>query len=162
MAGKSRVVESARLVLSVALCQLAGFIGSFFTAPNIPIWYAGLRKPFFTPPSWIFAPAWITLYAMMGVAVFLVWRERGSKEHVNRGLAVFGFQLLLNTLWSVMFFGLRSPLAGLATIILLWFTILWTVHVFKRISSASSLLLLPYLMWVSYAALLNLAIAILN
>ncbi len=151
-----------KLLVSVVVCQLAGVIGSVFTAPAIPGWYATLAKPSFTPPNWIFGPAWITLYALMGVSAFMVWREGWNKREVRMALGVFVVQLILNALWSVMFFGLRSPLAGFLVIVLLWVLIALTMAFFRKVSLAAALLLLPYILWVGYASVLNYSIWRLN
>ena len=150
-----------RLVISLIIPQLAGVIGSVFTAPNIQGWYAGLNKPWFVPPNWLFAPAWTTLFILMGLALFLVW-ERGWANIRGRPGQAFGVQLVLNVLWSVLFFGLRSPLLGLIGIAVLWVAIAYNIRVFWRVRKASGYLLVPYIAWVSFAALLNLWIFLLN
>ena len=152
----------SKLLVSVLACQLAGVIGSVFTSPAIPGWYATLTKPGFIPPSWIFAPVWITLYLLMGISAFIVWRRGLALKEVRIGLGVFVAQLILNALWSVMFFGLRSPLAGFVVIVLLWLLILLTIALFRKVSMAAAVLLLPYILWVSYASVLNYSIWRLN
>lgn len=159
---KSKVVGVLKLITSIAICQIAGFIGSLFTTPAIPTWYAELNKPAFTPPNWLFAPVWVTLFVLMGISTFLVWRQGLDDRQVKIALSIFAVQLVLNALWSVMFFGLRSPLAGLVDILLLWPAILLTILYFRKLSRAAGLLLIPYLLWVSFAAILNLSIFILN
>ena len=151
-----------RLIVSLASCQLAGLIGSIFTTPAIPTWYASLEKPFFTPPNWLFAPAWLTLYVFMGVAAFMVWRKGLSKREVRQGLIVFLIQLVLNAFWSVVFFGFQSPLAGVVVIVLLWIAILITILRFFRLSITAGSLMIPYILWVSFAAALNVSIWMLN
>jgi len=151
-----------KLIISVVVCQVAGLIGSVFTTPSIETWYAALEKPAFTPPDWLFAPAWITLYLLMGIAASLVWK-RGLDSRRNRvALLVFLVQLVLNVVWSVVFFGLESPLAGVVVIVLLWVAILATILKFFPISRLAGVLLLPYLAWVSFAAALNISIFVLN
>ncbi|RJP74064.1 MAG: tryptophan-rich sensory protein [Candidatus Zixiibacteriota bacterium] len=157
-----KFIEIVRLALAVVVCQLAGAVGSLFTRPAIPTWYAGLEKPFFTPPSWVFGPVWITLYLLMGIAAFLVWNKGWDRADVRAALAVFGLQLLLNVAWSALFFGLRSPLLGLVDIVLLWLAILLTAYLFFQISRPAGYLLLPYLLWVTYAAALNFSLWRLN
>ena len=115
-----------KLLASVAACQLAGVLGAVFTAPAIPSWYAGLKKPAFTPPGWLFGPMWISLYLLMAVAAYLVWQKGLAHPGVRAALAVFVGQLLLNALWSPVFFGLRAPLAGAVVILLLWLAIVLT------------------------------------
>jgi len=151
-----------KLLASVAACQLAGILGAVFTSPAIPSWYAGLKKPAFTPPAWLFGPMWISLYLLMAVAAYLVWQKGLSYPGVRAALAVFVGQLLLNALWSPMFFGLRAPLAGAVVILLLWLAIVLTIFLFWKISRPAALLLLPYLLWVSLATALNISIAFLN
>jgi tryptophan-rich sensory protein len=150
-----------KLATSVILCQLAGFLGSLFTTPAIPTWYATLSKPFFTPPNWIFSPVWISLFVLMGISLFFVWRKRDHPP-VKTALIFFFIQLILNIFWSAAFFGLRSPLLGLIDIILLWIAILFTIKNFLKVSKFAGALLIPYLLWVSFAALLNFALWILN
>jgi benzodiazapine receptor len=154
--------DIVKLVVSLVACQCAGLIGSVFTIPAIPTWYATLQKPFFNPPNWLFAPAWVTLYLLMGIAAFLVWRRGLGQKGVKSALIIFLVQLVLNALWSVVFFGLRSPLWGAVVILALWVAILLTILRFFKISTAAGALLLPYILWVSFASVLNIAILVLN
>jgi tryptophan-rich sensory protein len=156
-----KINDALKLAASVLLCQLVGFIGSLFTTPAIPTWYPTLNKPFFTPPNWIFGPVWISLYLLMGISLFLIWR-RSDHPQFKPALFFFFVQLMLNVFWSAAFFGLRSPLLGLIDIILLWVAILFTILNFFKISKSAGTLLIPYLVWVSFAALLNFSLWILN
>lgn len=151
-----------KLIVSIAACQGAGLIGSLFTTAAIPTWYTGLQKPFFTPPNWLFAPAWITLYILMAVAAFLIWRKGLDQKGVRFALIIFLIQLVLNTLWSIVFFWLESPLYGIIVIIALWIAILLTMIKFFKLSTIAGALLTPYIGWVSFAAVLNVAIWMLN
>jgi len=151
-----------KLLASVAVCQLAGFLGSLFTRPAIPGWYAQLQKPSFAPPNWLFGPMWVSLYLLMAVAAFLVWQKGLAFPGVRLALTIFLFQLLLNTIWSPVFFGLRSPLAGAVIIVLLWLAILATIIAFMKISPSAAWLLVPYILWVSLATALNISIYFLN
>jgi len=151
-----------KLAASVLACLLAGFVGSAATMSSIPTWYASLQKPAFNPPNWIFAPVWTTLFIMMGVAAFLVWDKGLENKKVRISLAIFGLQLLLNVLWSILFFGLQSPLYAFIDMIMLWASMLATIIYFYRISAVAAYLLIPYILWVSFAAALNLSIVILN
>jgi tryptophan-rich sensory protein len=157
-----KAAEIPKLVFFIVLCQLPGGIGSYFTAPAISGWYANLKKPFLTPPDWVFAPVWITLYVLMGIAAYLVWREHRYGKPRQKALLLFGIQLVLNALWSFLFFGLRSPLAGLLGIAALAVCILLTIRLFLRISFPAGLILVPYLLWTGYAAGLNFSIYLLN
>ncbi len=143
--------------LFVAVCEAAGLLGTAFTISAIPAWYSLLDKPAFSPPNWVFGPVWTILYALMGIAAFLVWRRAGAGA-----LVPFWVQLALNALWTPVFFGLRSPLMGLVVIALMWLAIVWTIAKFWPVSRPAALLLLPYLAWVSFASALNLAIYLLN
>jgi benzodiazapine receptor len=154
--------EALKLVTSVVVCQLAGIIGSVFTASSVSTWYAALRKPSFTPPGWVFGPVWISLYALMGVAAYLVWRSGLSHREVRIALTLFVAQLIVNAFWSAMFFGLKSPLAGLVDISVLWVLILLTIFYFLKVSTTAGLLLVPYVLWVSFAAILNYSIWAMN
>jgi tryptophan-rich sensory protein len=142
-------------VASIALCHLAGLVGSFFTIPAIPTWFTALVKPSFSPPSWIFSPVWICLYTLMGISFFIVWSKGWDRPEVKKALTFFLIQLLLNVLWSVFFFGLRSPLAGLIEIFFLWAAILLTMHRFFKLSRWAGFLLAPYIVWVTFAFILN-------
>lgn len=151
-----RFKNTLKLVVAVLACELAGFVGSLFTAPSISSgWYGNLVKPEFAPPNWIFAPVWTTLFLMMGVAVWLVWKKGVAEQGVKIALIFFDTQLLLNVLWSVVFFGLRSPGLAVIEIIFLWFAILVTIVSFAKVSKLSALLLVPYILWVSFAGYLN-------
>ena len=151
-----------KLLISIVACQCAGLIGSFFTTAAIPTWYATLEKPLFTPPNWLFAPAWVTLYLLMGISAFFVWRRGLDELQVRRALIVFLIQLILNALWSVVFFGLEAPLYGAIVIVALWIAILFTILKFFKLSITAGALLSPYILWVSFAAALNVSIWVLN
>jgi translocator protein len=151
-----------KLLLALAASLCAGLIGSMFTASKIPTWYASLQKPVFTPPNWLFAPAWTVLYILMGVAAFFVWRKGLSNAAVRKAMIFFLVQLILNALWSVVFFGMQSPLGGVIVIVILWVAILMTLLQFFRISKAAGGLMIPYILWVTYAASLNISIWIMN
>ncbi|MBN1620727.1 tryptophan-rich sensory protein [candidate division WOR-3 bacterium] len=144
-----------KLVVSIIMCQLAGIIGSFFTMKNIPSWYSYLNKPSFNPPNWVFGPVWTLLYLMMGISFFIVWAYHSQNPLYRPAITLFIIQLALNLLWSFLFFGLKNPLAGFIEILILWVAILITVIFFFRISKPASILLIPYLLWVSFAAVLN-------
>jgi benzodiazapine receptor len=151
-----------KFLVSIALCQLAGLLGSFFTIPAIPTWYAHLTKPSFSPPNWIFSPVWISLYTLMGISMFIVWSKGWDKPEVKKAMTFFFVQLGLNTLWSILFFGLRSPLAGLIEIFFLWAAVLLTMYQFFKLSQWACFLLTPYSVWVSFAFILNFSLLILN
>ena len=151
-----------KLIVSIVTCLCAGAIGSIFTAPAIPTWYAALEKPPFNPPNWLFAPAWTTLYLLMAISAFLIWRRDLDNRQVKIALIIFLVQLILNALWSAAFFGLESPLYGIIVIVALWVAILLTILKFFRISLLAGWLLLPYIGWVTFAAILNIYIFILN
>jgi tryptophan-rich sensory protein len=187
-----RIKNFFKLVIAIGISCGAGVVGSFFTAPAVQsVWYAELVKPTLNPPAWVFGPVWTTLFALMGVSAWLVWKQwdNGSpsiKLRVKIALAIFIGQLVLNTLWLIIFFGLHSPGGALVEIVFLWFAILATIIAFAKISPPSHkatdgqgnpavhpvrafivsngawLLLLPYLLWVSFAGYLNYAIWSLN
>lgn len=148
---RSGWISSWGLIAWLVLCFGAAAVGSQFGPGE---WYAGLRKPSWNPPSWVFAPVWTALYTLMGIAAWLIWRRGGWK--VNRlALTAFLTQLVLNAAWSWLFFGLRNPGLAFAEILLLWLAIVWTWRLFRRINPAAGALLGPYLAWVSFAAVLN-------
>lgn len=159
---KTSVYEVLRLTISIVICQIVGLVGSFFTAPAIQTWYVTLSKPAFTPPNWLFAPVWTTLFLLMGISLFLVWRKPVSMPKVRTALVIFAVQLALNVLWSILFFGLRSPLAGFIEILILWAVVLLTIVNFYELSSTAGMLLIPYILWVSFAAFLNFSLWRLN
>jgi benzodiazapine receptor len=154
--------DALKFVVSILVCQLAGLIGGLFTASSVDTWYAALTKPSFNPPNWLFSPAWITLYVLMGIALFLVWRKGIQTEGVKNAIAFFAGQLALNTLWSILFFGLQKPLVAFIEIVVLWCLILITLLKFTKITKFAGLLLVPYLLWVSFAAVLNFFLWFLN
>lgn len=151
-----------KLFVAIGVSELAGVVGSVFTAPSVKTWYLEIAKPSFNPPSWVFGPVWITLFALMGIAAFLVWNKGLTRRDVRIALGIFLFQLVLNTLWSVIFFGLQSPGAAFIEIVFLWLAILMTIVSFYKISKPAALLLVPYILWVSFAAILNYSIHELN
>ena len=155
-------LNKGELAAAIGLCLIAGFIGSIFTTPSIPTWYATINKPAFNPPSWVFAPVWTTLYILMGVALYLVWEKGLADKKVKLAVSIFGVQLALNVLWSALFFGLKNPFYAFIEIIFLWLTIAANIRVFWSIDKKASLLLIPYILWVSFAAVLNVSILLLN
>jgi len=147
----------------IATTVAIGYISGLVTQQSVTTWYPTLIKPFFTPPNWLFAPAWTTLYVLMGIAAGLVWdRIDVYPENVKKGLTFFAIQLALNALWSYLFFGLKNPLLALAEIVVLWLMIYETYVVFNRVHKTAGLLFIPYLLWTSYALALNGAIWWLN
>lgn len=149
-----------QLILSIGICLGAGILGSFFTISAIPTWYVTLNKPFFSPPNFVFGPVWTTLYILMGISLYLVWTSKGKFK--KKAINLFLLQLGLNALWSIMFFGMKNPTLALVDIIALWITIFLTIKAFQPISKLAANLLVPYILWVSFASLLNLMIVILN
>ena len=154
--------KAIRLVVAVVICELAGIIGSLFTAPSIPGWYAGLTKPSFNPPNWVFAPVWTALYALMGIAAWLIFEKGLKGPNVKRALSIFVAQLIVNVMWSIMFFGAHHILGAFVLIVALWILIAATIQLFWRISKPAAALLVPYLAWVSFAAALNASLYVLN
>jgi len=143
------------LMASIIVCQLAGIVGGIFTASSVGTWYAGLTKPSFNPPNWIFSPVWISLYLLMGIALFLVLRKGFGSPGVRAGVILFACQLVLNVLWSFLFFGLKAPFVAFLEIVVLWLFIVVTMVKFFKVSKAAGILLVPYLLWVSFASVLN-------
>jgi len=141
----------------LVLCQLVGIVAGIFTTPGSP-WFTALDKPSWNPPSWVFAPVWTTLYALMGVAVWRVWRL-GSHPGAVR---LFLVQLALNFAWSFLFFNVEAPAIALADLLMLWVAIVATVLAFRRADAVAAALMLPYLAWTTFAAFLNAAIVRLN
>lgn len=148
------------LLVSLATSFAAAGIGGLFTRSSVSTWYQSLAKPAFAPPDWIFGPVWTALYFLMAVAAWLTWRRGGRRAAV--GLTLFGGQLALNAAWSGIFFGLRLPGWALAELVVLWVAIAATLAAFARVSAVAGLLLVPYLLWVTFAGLLNFTIWRLN
>ncbi len=151
-----------KLTFALLISLSAGGIGSFFTASSIPTWYSTLNKPFFNPPNWIFGPVWTTLYILMGISLYLILIAKTKNRSKQKPLTLFAIQLALNTLWSIIFFGLKSPELAMVEIFLLWVSIFLTIKYFHPFSKPASYLLYPYLAWVSFATILNISISILN
>jgi tryptophan-rich sensory protein len=150
------------LIVAVSLSLLAGIIGSFFTFNSIQEWYQFLEKPALNPPNWVFGPVWTSLYILMGVALFLVWKKGWKDKKVKIAINIFLIQLVLNALWSILFFGLQNPLLAFMEIVILWILIVVTMEKFYHISKPAMGLLIPYLLWVSFAGYLNASIWLLN
>lgn len=155
------MLKAIKFITSVAVSFAAAAVGSLATIPNIPTWYAALDKPFFSPPNWVFGPVWTVLYLLMGISLYLVWTAQYKKSK-KAAYTLFGVQLTLNALWSLVFFGLHAPWAGVLIIVLLLASIVATMRLFWPISKPAAYLLLPYIAWVSFATALNTAVALLN
>lgn len=152
----------SQLALAIIGCELVGIVSTPFTISAIPTWYRTLNKPFFSPPNWIFGPVWTTLYLLMGISAFLIWQKGLKKKKVKEAITYFGIQLFLNFIWTFLFFGLRNPLLGLIDIVVLWIFIVLTILKFYKLSKPAAYMLIPYLLWVSFATILNFSILILN
>jgi len=151
-----------KLVVSLLVCQIAGVLGALFNSHALQSWYPGLIKPAFTPPGWVFGPVWTLLYILMGVALFRIWRIGTKTPGVRAAMVLFGIHLLSNAAWSAIFFGLRLPIWAFGEILILWGLILACILAFRRLDRTAAWLMIPYLAWVTFAALLNGAIAWLN
>lgn len=150
-------MKIGKLAISIALCLSAGFIGSLFTQASVNTWYQGLSKPWFNPPSYVFGPVWTVLYILMGVSFYLVWMKKSKVS-----IVLFAIQLALNVLWSALFFGLRSLFLSSIEIVILWSMIMFMMIYFYKVSRTAAYLLIPYILWVSFALVLNLSILFLN
>ncbi|MDP2640968.1 MAG: TspO/MBR family protein [Candidatus Yanofskybacteria bacterium] len=147
--------ETGKLLAAIGICQGAGIIGSFFVASSIQEWYLFLEKPLFSPPNWIFGPVWGTLYTLMGVSLYLVWKTRTKEECHCGPLTVFFFQLGFHALWPIVFFALRSPLLALLVLCVLCISLVWTTLLFWNVRKLAGALLIPSVLWVLFAAYLN-------
>lgn len=143
------------IVIGILVCEGVGVAAAWATQTAVTTWYPTLVKPAFTPPNWLFGPVWTILYAMMGGAAALVWGAGRESQLRNRALILFGGQLVLNAAWSFAFFWARSPTIGLVVILLLWLVLGWTLRRFFQVRALAGWLLVPYLLWVSYAVALN-------
>jgi tryptophan-rich sensory protein len=142
-------------LFAVLLCLAVGNIGTIYTVPNISTWYATLNRPPFSPPNWLFGPAWTLLYILMGIAIYLIIKQGLDKKEVQAASLIFLIQLVLNAIWTPIFFGLHQTLLAFIVIVFLWLAIIWTMIRFYPISKLACWLLLPYLMWVTFASTLN-------
>lgn len=158
----SHWIAALQLTAAVVICESAGVIGALLTDTGQSPWYQTLNKPSFTPPGWVFGPVWTILYLLMGIATFLIWRAGWQHTAVKWALIAFAIQLLLNAVWTPIFFGLHSPTGGFVVIVILWLAIAATIILFYPISRLAGILLIPYLLWASFAAVLNGAIVMLN
>lgn len=155
--------KALKIGIAVVICVAVGYLSSMVTQSNITTWYPTITKPSFNPPNWIFAPVWTTLYILMGISAGLVWSYFDTqKELVKKGLLFFCVQLFFNALWSILFFSLHNLLLASIEIILLLLLIFETFLIFKKIDKIASYLLIPYLLWVSFATILTISIFILN
>lgn len=157
-----KVKRPFALVIAVVVCQMAGIVGAFFTTPAIPTWYMGLNKPSFNPPSWVFGPVWTILYTLMGISVYKIWLKGIKNKKVSFAIKLFGIHLILNSLWSIIFFGAKNLGLAFVEIVILWVLIIYVIKLFWKIEKLAGILLLPYLVWVSFATILNLSIWTLN
>lgn len=151
-----------KLTLSILVCFLAGGIGTIFTSSAIPTWFSTLDKPFFNPPNYLFAPVWTILYILMGISVYLIWNKGFKTKKVRDAVYIFGIQLILNTIWSPVFFGAHNLFLAFVIIVVLWIYIVKTIKAFAKIDKFSAYLLYPYLIWVTFASILNFSIWFLN
>jgi len=149
------MTNPAKLVIAIAIPLAVGATSSFFTVTGVESWYQTINKPSWNPPNWIFGPVWTTLYIMMGVALFLVWKSESPQVIKKTAFILFAFQLVLNFFWSLIFFKLEKPGWAFIEIIALWLLILATIFAFARVNKTAAWLLVPYISWVSFAAILN-------
>lgn len=144
-----------KLLASILICEFTGILSSVFTFSSIPNWYQYLNKPSFSPPNFVFGPVWTTLYFLMGISLYLMWNKR-------KYLKWFYIQLFFNFIWTFVFFGFKQPAPALILIATLWFSIFMTIKTFYKVNKNAAYLLIPYILWVSFASLLNLSIVLLN
>jgi len=158
---QERKIKLLEVFIAIVIAQIAGFLGSIFTTSSINSWYNTLNKPSWNPPNWIFAPVWTTLFIFMGIASYLIWRNKRNPLS-KKTLVLYFIHLIFNILWSVFFFGLKNPFMALLEIIALWIIILVLIMKFYKINKTAAYLMIPYLAWVSFATILNASIVILN
>lgn len=151
-----------KLIICIVICLAVGGVSGYFTADEIPNWYAALNKPTFNPPNWIFGPVWSALYILMAVSLWLVWKSDVDSSIKNKAILIFAMQLILNFFWSIIFFHFHQLGFALVEIICMWIFILFSIIKFYPVSKTASYLLFPYLLWVSFASILNYAIWKLN
>lgn len=156
------MTRQIKFIVSLVFPLGAGFIGSLITTPSIGSWYTTLLKPSFSPPNWIFGPVWTFLYILMGVSLYIVWTSDADRNKKRIAIIVFFGHLILNTLWSIIFFGLNNPFFGFIEIVILWISILLTALLFLRIKKIAGILFIPYIAWVLFAGILNFSLWQLN
>ncbi len=156
------IKKTYQIIISIIICQAAGLIGSIFTFSAIPSWYSTLNKPSFNPPNWLFGPVWTVLYILMGIALYLVWQQIKINPRAKPAIILFLIHLVLNASWSIIFFGLQNIGLALVELIVLWLMIILVTWQFWQIKKIAAKLMLPYLAWVTFAAILNLTLFILN
>lgn len=155
--------KDAGILIGAVLLSLAtGWVSSYLSRAGVTEWYPTIVQPWFTPPNWIFGPVWTILYILMGISLFLILKAGWDQWDVRLGTGIFAAQLFLNGMWSITFFGIPSPALGLVNIIILWFLILWMIITFTRINRIAGYMNIPYLLWVSFATILNASIYLLN
>lgn len=152
----------AKLAISIAIPIAIGATAGFFTVTGVESWYQTIQKPSWNPPSWVFGPVWTTLYIMMGIALFLIWKSGANDSLKRTAIGLFAVQLVLNFFWSFIFFDQQQPGWALAEIIVMWFAILITIFAFAKVNKTAAWLLVPYISWVSFATILNYTIWKLN
>jgi len=150
-----------KLLVSLILPLGLGFTAGLLTAKAIPEWFATLNKPSFNPPAYLFGPVWTALYLLMGVSMFLIWNT-AKTELRQKALIVFGIQLFFNFWWSILFFSFHAIFLSIIDILLMWFLILYMIFLFKKIKPIAAYLQIPYLLWVTFATILNITIYFLN
>jgi len=149
-------------IINLLIVLAIGFVASFVARPEIPGWYSTLKKPSFNPPPWLSGSVWIILYILIAIAAYLIWKHRSRKPAYKITRAIYFIQLFLNFLWFIVFFGLHQIFGALIIIILLWLSIGITIHWFNKFNKIAGWLLIPYLLWVSFAGVLNASIYFLN
>ncbi len=159
---KNQRISPLKLIVSILITEGAGGIGSIFTVGAIPTWYATLIKSAITPPNWLFAPMWTTLYFLMGIALYLVWNKGIGQKGILLAVTLFAIQLAMNVLWSILFFGLHSLLYGAIEIVFLWFFIISNIIEFYPIDKKAAYMLFPYIAWVTVATMLNITLLFAN
>jgi len=154
--------NSVKLIIAIIIPVAVGAISGFFTATGVESWYQTITKPSWNPPNWIFAPVWTTLYILMGIALYLVWKAEGNASLKKTAILLFAQQLLLNFCWSFIFFYEQAIGWALAEIIVMWLFILLSIFAFAKVNTTAAWLLVPYISWVSFATILNYTIWHLN
>ncbi|MFC1669961.1 TspO/MBR family protein [Spirochaetota bacterium] len=150
-----KIKKALPVIISILICLAAGMIGSVFTAQSVKGWYLTINKPVFNPPGWLFGPVWTILYILMGIALYLIWKSPKDTKNRTTALTFFLINLVLNTMWSLLFFGLQNPFLAFIEIIIIWITLALSIFYFYRISKTAAYLLIPYIAWSSFAAVLN-------
>ncbi len=162
MVPRNKLSVSWKFIISILLCEITGIMSALLASAQNNVWFDNLNKPTWNPPGYLFGPVWTTLYLLMGISLALIWKNKATEINKRKAYLIFATQLFLNFCWSIFFFRFHSPALALVDIILMVITIIMTIFIFSSFSKTAAWLLVPYILWVSFATILNFSIWYLN